>query len=295
MELGLIEYRMIVENSPNMIWRAGTDGKCDYFNATWLRFTGKTHEQEYGDGWAEGVHPADLERCFRIYLESFAKRQAFSMDYRLKRYDGEYRWINDRGVPVHDSEGVFRGYIGSCVDITDRVEGELLKDMAQRDGLCGIYNRQFALQLMEEACLKACAKGESFSVIMIDVDDFKRVNDNLGHQSGDQVLRAVADVLKRNIRGFDIAGRYGGEEFVVGLPKTGLNEAMEVAERIRRVLAGEVISLQDGKEIQVTASFGVSTTMPCLGIEKCIDHADQAMYAAKRKGKNCVIAAENES
>jgi PAS domain S-box-containing protein len=103
-----------------MIWRAGLDAKCDYFNDTWLAFTGRTLEQEQGDGWAEGVHPDDFERCVAFYLDHFRRRAAFEMEYRLRRHDGLYRWIFDRGVPFSDDAGAFAGFIGSCVDVDDR-------------------------------------------------------------------------------------------------------------------------------------------------------------------------------
>lgn len=125
--LTAIEYRLLVEHSPVLIWRADVNKKCDYFNQVWLEFTGRTLEQEFGDGWAEGVHPDDLDRCFQIYVSSFDQRQPFEMEYRLKRYDGEYRWIFDRGVPYYNDNGEFLGYIGSCVDVTERREAEQQK------------------------------------------------------------------------------------------------------------------------------------------------------------------------
>ena len=105
MTLSLNDYKIIVETAPNLIWRSGLDTKCYYFNKTWLDFTGRTFEQEYGDGWVEGVHPDDLDRCVRIYLDNFNQRTPFEMEYRLRRHDGEWRWINDRGVPVVDEQG----------------------------------------------------------------------------------------------------------------------------------------------------------------------------------------------
>jgi PAS domain S-box-containing protein len=103
-----------------MIWRAALDAKCDYFNETWLTFTGRTLEQEMGDGWADGVHPDDLERCVAHYLDHFRRREPFEMEYRLRRQDGVYRWIFDRGVPFADDTGAFAGFIGSCVDVDER-------------------------------------------------------------------------------------------------------------------------------------------------------------------------------
>jgi PAS domain S-box-containing protein len=114
------EYRLLMRHSPVMIWRSGTDARCNYFNETWLAFTGRTLEQEMGDGWAEGVHADDLERCVGHYLEHFHRREAFEMEYRLRRHDGVYRWIFDRGVPFTDDTGAFAGFIGSCVDVDDR-------------------------------------------------------------------------------------------------------------------------------------------------------------------------------
>ena len=120
--LTLAEYRNIVEQAPLMIWRANAEAKCDYFNERWLAFTGRTLQEEVGDGWAKGVHADDLDRCMRIYHDAFSRRDAFEMEYRLRRYDGEYRWVLDRGAPIHDGNGRFVGFTGSCVDVTDRVE-----------------------------------------------------------------------------------------------------------------------------------------------------------------------------
>lgn len=116
------EYRILVEQAPIMIWRADTTTECDYFNERWLAFTGRSMEQEVGNGWAEGVHPEDFDGCLKVYLESFQQRKIFEMEYRLRRHDGVYRWIFDRGVPFYDCNGTFAGYIGSCIDVTEQVE-----------------------------------------------------------------------------------------------------------------------------------------------------------------------------
>ncbi len=118
------EYETIVEQAPILIWRSDLSMGCDYFNERWLEFTGRTLEQERGNGWADGVHPDDLARCLKIYTEAFAARQPFQMEYRLRRRDGAWRWLHDRGVPSFDAAGAFIGFIGSCADVTERVEAE---------------------------------------------------------------------------------------------------------------------------------------------------------------------------
>jgi PAS domain S-box-containing protein len=123
-ELSREEYRLLVEKAPIMVWRSTVTMECDYFNEIWLEFTGRSMEQEMGNGWAEGVHPEDFDKCLKIYSDYFARREVFEMEYRLRRFDGVYRWIYDRGVPYYDSEGNFKGYIGSCIDVTEKKEAQ---------------------------------------------------------------------------------------------------------------------------------------------------------------------------
>src|SRR5512133_512734 len=111
-------YLKIFEEFPALIWRSRLDKLCDYFNKTWLDFTGRTMEQEFGNGWAEGVHPDDFDSCLNTYVTAFDKREAFLMEYRMKNKFGEYRWIRDFGRPFYDLDNSFLGYIGSCYDIT---------------------------------------------------------------------------------------------------------------------------------------------------------------------------------
>ncbi|HEX4462205.1 MAG TPA: PAS domain-containing sensor histidine kinase [Polyangia bacterium] len=116
------QLALLVQHSPMLIWRAGLDAGCDYFNETWLEFTGRPLAQELGDGWADGVHAGDLGRCLSIYRDHFARRQPFTMEYRLRRHDGQYRYVLDRGVPFSDDDGQFGGFVGGCIDIHDRRE-----------------------------------------------------------------------------------------------------------------------------------------------------------------------------
>lgn len=113
-------FASLANSAPVLIWTSGTDKQCDFFNQPWLDFTGRSMEQELGNGWAEGLHPDDFERCLKAYVTHFDARSPFQIEYRLRRHDGAYRWILDHGIPRHLPDGSFVGYIGSCIDITEQ-------------------------------------------------------------------------------------------------------------------------------------------------------------------------------
>jgi PAS domain S-box-containing protein len=126
-------FRLVANTAPVLIWMSGCDKLCNYFNQSWLDFTGRPLEVELGNGWAEGVHPEDFKGCLDTYSHAFDRRGSFQMQYRLRRHDGEYRWVSDIGVPRFNPDGSFAGYIGSCVDITDQKRTEeALADMGRR-------------------------------------------------------------------------------------------------------------------------------------------------------------------
>ena len=115
-------FRVITDASPIMVWMAGTDKLCYYFNKGWLDFVGRTLEQELGNGWAENLHPEDFDRCLQIYVINFDARRPFEMEYRMRHHTGQYRWILDRGVPRYAPDGTFEGYVGGCLDIHGQKE-----------------------------------------------------------------------------------------------------------------------------------------------------------------------------
>lgn len=126
-------FRTMADSAPVFLWMSDTDALCTFFNKSWLEFTGRTLEQEVGNGWLAVVHPEDYQHCLDIYLSAFNARQNFRMEYRLLRADGEYRWLLDTGVPRFTSSGSFAGYIGSCIDISDRKRAEeVLQESNQR-------------------------------------------------------------------------------------------------------------------------------------------------------------------
>lgn len=156
------QFRDMADASPVLLWMAGTDGLCTFFNQTWLDFTGRPLEKELGVGWAENVHYEDFERCMNTYVQAFNERQKFEMEYRLRRRDGVFRWILDRGSPRYAPGGAFAGYIGSCVDITERheLENDMRSAVRVREEFLSVASHELgtpitALKLQVETLLRA--------------------------------------------------------------------------------------------------------------------------------------------
>ena len=147
-------FRFLVDCAPVMVRLAGSDALCNFFNKAWLEFRGRTMEQELGNGWAEGLHPDDRDLCIETYLKSFSARQPFRMEYRLQRRDGEYRWVEDTGVPRFEEDGHFAGYMGSAFDVSARKRGIFTPDEEA-------VRMVFALTERERQVLVLIAEGKS--------------------------------------------------------------------------------------------------------------------------------------
>ncbi len=130
-------FRMMADTAPVMVWMAGPDTHITFINKRWLEFTGRRVQEEIGDNWFTGIHHDDLDRCRTSYLEAFKSEQPFFLEYRLRRHDGEYRWIMDTGVPLFDESGRFGGYIGTCMDLTERkdMEDQLRRMLKEKESL----------------------------------------------------------------------------------------------------------------------------------------------------------------
>ncbi|MEI6391288.1 MAG: CHASE domain-containing protein [Verrucomicrobiota bacterium] len=215
-------FRLVTDTAPVLLWQSGKDALCDYFNQPWLKFTGRTLEQELGNGWAEGVHPDDYQRCLDIYLGAFKARATFSMEYRLRRADGEYRWVLGNGAPRFTATGIFIGFIGSCIDITDhkRME-EKEKLQAQKQHLlkteslsrmAGAVAHHFNnklqavmgyLELAQDTQLKDAELAECLSGAMHSVRKAAEVSSlmltYLGQVPGERELLNLADICRKNL------------------------------------------------------------------------------------------------
>ncbi|MCU0236711.1 MAG: diguanylate cyclase [Acidobacteria bacterium] len=177
---------------------------------------------------------------------------------------------------------------------SDEIEREYhakLFDFAARDALTGLYNKRFIINELENYCRIARRSNRAFSVIMLDIDDFKQINDRFGHLTGDEYLKRLAGLIRETLRDQDLAGRIGGEEFLVVLPETAIEGALQLAVRIRKNVEDFAITMQE-QEIRTTISAGVCQYERGLkDVKELLDLADQAMYEAKKSDKNKVMRA----
>ncbi|GAB0058765.1 Sensor histidine kinase RcsC [Candidatus Magnetaquicoccaceae bacterium FCR-1] len=181
-------FRVVANSAPVLIWVSGLDMGCDWFNQRWLDFTGRTLEEECGDGWVKGVHPDDLERCMEIYTAHFQRREPFSMLYRLRRHDGAWRWLMDNGAPRYDERGSFAGFIGSCTDVTDRlaIEKALQEQQQVLEGVKKRYQRLFD------------SSPDAYLIMELDggfISDCNRAAERMLHGTCEQILGKRPDQL----------------------------------------------------------------------------------------------------
>ena len=247
-------YRTLADSGQALIWATGTDKLCNYFNRAWLEFTGRQLAQELGNGWAEGVHPDDLQHGLDMYTAAFDRRDPFSVDYRLKRHDGEYRWLQNDGCPRYDSSGKFIGYIGYCLDITERKFADQIV-VAQRTELAAIYeNAPFIMLLIDQECrvVKVNKLGTAFAD--------KLAAEMIGERGGEalQCLHALDDpkgcgfgphceqcVLRRSVTDTFETGRVHDQveatmQFIV---KGGEQESTVLLSTSRLVLGSKTVVL----------------------------------------------------
>lgn len=213
---------------------------------------------------------------------------------QIKRCDGERRHVVFHKATLKGEGGEVQGIVGTILDITDRKALEMqLADMAERDALTGLYNRRAILAHLEALHFDRRGSRQNLCLMMIDVDHFKRINDHHGHGLGDEVLRRVAHGLCASLREGDKVGRVGGEEFLVVLATTDLEDARQVAERLRQQVAQLDVGCSDGSRLCVTVSIGIAQSRyQDEDWADVIARADEGLYAAKRGGRNQVVVAD---
>lgn len=207
---------------------------------------------------------------------------------------GRIYMLPNRNAPSHHDEIVHMLLKSTGIALAKQMNIDELTNAATRDPLTGCYNRREFERQIKNAVAASKRHNSDLSVFMFDIDHFKKVNDTYGHQAGDMVLKAVAELVQRNMRTHDILARYGGEEFIAVLPSTEKREAIELAERLRKKIEKSVVSAE-GKDIRITASFGISCLTSSYNvtdgsdITSLIEEADSMLYKAKRNGRNAVM------
>lgn len=244
--------------------------------------------------YASIIHEADRKQVQREVKQALLQNRPFAMEYLIRHRDGHLIWVWEQGQTVKIDDMAYLE--GIVLDINQRklMEQELEK-LATHDPLTGLFNRRQFEQQLNDELTRARRYQRPLSLLWLDVDHFKQINDRHGHLAGDQVLRELSRVLQLSVRAVDYVARYGGEELAVILPEVEVAEAAEMAERLRRAIEARSISIPSGKHVQITASMGVAA-YPAHGQEASdvIKKADEAMYQAKRQGRNRVVAATTD-
>ncbi len=280
-------YRNLQENLPVGIYRAAEDGILQTANSALVRMMGFDSFEELQnvhlkDVW---VDPGQRARMIEL-LRSEGSVLNYEVHLRRKNGDELIGSFDARGT--FDAEGRLVHFDTIVQDITQRVQAKMeLEHLARTDSLTGLFNRQHLMKRLEEEMTRAERYHRPLAAMLIDLDHFKVVNDTHGHIAGDAILISAVSRITNILRETDFAGRYGGEEFCIVMPETGIQGAGELAERLRREMEETDHILPDGRTLHITCSIGVAEAF--LGnVEETISFIDSALYTAKRSGRNRV-------
>ena len=288
------KYRILQENLPVGIYRAGEDGLLRTANSALIRMMGFDSFEELQNARLCEVW-VDTEQRTRMIKRLRSEGSVLNYQVNLRRKNGEELVASFDARGTFDSEGNLIYFDTIVQDITSRVKAKReLERLARTDSLTGLLNRQRLMEKLEKEIDRAMRYKRPLSIMLLDLDHFKEVNDNHGHLVGDSVLVKAASEISGTLRKTDFAGRYGGEEFCVVLPETGLEGAEDLAERLRSAISSSVHSLPDGTELSITCSIGVAKAS-CGILEDIIAVADAALYLAKRSGRNRVEVAASRN
>lgn len=286
----------LMDNLPGMAYRCRYDEHWTmlFVSSGCRELTGYEPEELLNNqrvSYAELIVDNNNENILRTVETAIGNAEPFSLEYPVVRKDGRRIWVWERGRAVEGNGDILLE--GIILDISDRktLEDEL-SELATRDPLTGLFNRREMTRLLDEEIARAKRYGRALSLLWIDFDHFKAINDEHGHAAGDSVLKATSGLLADSVRSVDLIGRFGGEEFVILLPEMDRSEAGETAERLRRLISETPQPLGNGRTVPLTISIGVSV-FPDNGTDSqdLCAAADRAMYQAKSSGRNRVVLA----
>lgn len=285
-------YRRLFDNIQEVYYRTDSRGVMQHVGPGARRVMGYEPSEVEGHS-AQSFYPPDFDgTAFKAAI--FEKGEVADFPGRVVRRDGTVIDISISSHVLYDHAGNFSGIEGIYRDVTQRknLERELQR-LATTDMLTGIANRRAFLECARDVFEHSRSTGAPLTLLMLDLDHFKSINDRFGHLEGDLALIAFAEAVKKQLRGSDVVGRLGGEEFGVLLPRTALQKGMEVAERILQSIRSLDLKTECGEGYGITASAGVGTL--CLSDRSprdILDRADQALYQAKHKGRDAIVSLE---
>ena len=286
-------FRAIVENVGDFVAVLDTDGRRLYNNPSYSPLFRESDIRPGSNSFLE-IHPEDRERIKAIFRRTVATGVGERAEFRFVLKDGNIRHMESDGRAIRGSDGKVSKVVVVSRDITEfkHLQAKLL-EMATTDVLTGLPNRRhFLAQLEQELARLGRVKGHCASILMLDADHFKQVNDTFGHAAGDNVLRHLAVLMQDEIRKIDTVGRIGGEEFAVILPGADIAAAEVFAERLRKKVA-ETPMAQEDRVIPQTVSIGVAGIKASDGsAADALDRADRALFRAQECGRNRVEVEE---
>ncbi len=288
--------RFMTENTHDVVWQLDRDLRFTFVNGADERMRGFRREEVIGSTLNQQLTPSS-----RVTLAQATERQMASAHSRGESFEVEMLcknggrvWVEINSTPIRDAVNQLSGYIGVARDATQRREAnKKLHEQIIRDPLTGLFNRRYLDESLERELSRAKRDGLPLSLLMVDIDYFKKLNDTYGHQAGDEVLKRLGELVGKGARSGDLPCRYGGEEFLLVLPTMSLESAVERADQWRIAFANERIAFAD-TFLSATLSVGVAS-FPSHGstCDELIRAADQALYAAKHSGRNRVAVANS--
>ena len=281
-------FQLLAQINPVGIYRTDPEGQCIFVNPRWCEIAGLTEQQALGDGWSTAIMPEDSNKVYEEWMQAIHENRAFSLEYRFKQPEGNIVWVYGQAVAIHDETGKILGYVGTLTDITERktIE-EHINQLAFYDSLTKLPNRRFLRDRIKHGIDIYQRTYHRLAILMMDLDKFKAVNDNLGHSAGDELLKQVANRIKARLRAIDMVARLGGDEFVVLIENLEHDEqAAHIANAIIQTL-NQPFNLNNNQVI-IGTSIGIAI-YPEHGnnIDDLMDNADTALYHAKDQGRGC--------
>jgi diguanylate cyclase (GGDEF)-like protein/PAS domain S-box-containing protein len=282
------KFRLLIENSHDIIYTLTKDGIFTFVSPAWTTLLGHPVDQVAGHSFQQFVHPDDLAAC-RVFLQAVveAGQRQEGVEYRVRHIDGSWYWHTSSAVPLRDEAGTIIGLEGIARDVTERKQMQhKLEEMATHDFLTGLPNRALLLDRFTIAAALAHRNKARLAVMSLDLDEFKSINDTLGHGAGDHVLKVIGARLTGIIRASDTLARVGGDEFILVMMETNHREdATAIANKILDSFTEPLFF--DGRQLYLSTSIGIAIyPEDAEDLETLIKKSDAALYYSKGQGRN---------